>query len=193
MTLATLLTPADFGTLVDEAFASETPLVSSSESALGQDLEHFTSAAAIKDKVAQCAAAGLHDYAFAFWYPAMKGLRIERRVDLDPPRDGHRFRHSLGGWGLIHLHLYFGAGGRLQCRVAVNSQTRALTREARYPELGPVADWDWRVVETTAFRLSRRLAAMGPTEPVNPTATAEAAPAPRPSPRPAPRKNPWKR
>ncbi len=179
MTLATLITHADFGELLASAFQKETPQVSSSESDLGQALQHFATPADIHAKVAQCAAAGLHDYSFGFWYPSMKGRPIERKVILDPPREGHAFRHSLTGWGLIHLHLYFTQPRKLQCRIAVNSQTRALSREARYPELGPASDWDWRVVEAYAFRLSRKLAAMGPTMPVTPQ---EAPVEPTPSP-----------
>ncbi|HEY0916767.1 MAG TPA: hypothetical protein VGE22_17970 [Solimonas sp.] len=166
MTLATIISHADFGELLASAFQPETPQVTSSESDLGAALQHFATPAEIHAKVAQCASAGMHDYSFGFWYPSMKGRPIERKVILDPPREGHAFRHSLTGWGLIHLHLYFTHPRKLQCRIAVNSQTRAKAREARYPELGAVTDWDWRVVDSYAFRLSRKLAAMGPTAPV---------------------------
>lgn len=183
MTLATVISLSDFGKLVDAAFEAETPEVLSSESDLGAPLERFADPAAIKAKAAQCAKAGIHNYAFGLWYPSMKGSMIEREVKLDPPRDGHTFRHSLTGWGLIHLNLYFTEPDTLQCRVVVNSKDRALARESRYPQLGPVSDWDWRVVESYAFRLSRRLAAMGPTAPVGqPTASPGSKPA-----------SPWKR
>ena len=168
MTLATLISLSDFGVLVDSAYQAETPQVASSESDLGEPLQHFASQAEILAKAAQCVDAGVHNYAFGFWYPSMKGQVLERKVELDPPREGKTFRYSLSGWGLIHLHLYVTAPKTLQCRVAVNSETRARQREARYPELGPVSDWDWRVVESYAFRLSRKLASMGKTAPVIP-------------------------
>ena len=190
MTLATIITHSDFGELLASAFQPETPQVASSESDLGQSLEHFATPAEIHAKVAQCAAAGLHNYAFGFWYPSMKGHAIERKVILDPPRDGHAFRHSLTGWGLMHLHVYFTHPRKLQCRIAVNSRARAESRQTRYPELGPVSDWDWRVVESYAFRLSRKLAAMGPTAPViqqaDQAAPGEAAPGEAPA-------SPWQR
>lgn len=163
--LATFITLPDFDALVDAAFQAETPQVTSSESDYGEPLQHFATAAEIKDKARECAQAGVRNYAFALWYPSMKGAALERRVELDPPREGKTFRHSTGGWGLIHLHLYFGAD-TLQCRVSVNSKARAEARQDRYPELGPASAWDWRVVETYAFRLSRRLATMGRTGPV---------------------------
>jgi hypothetical protein len=87
-------------------------------------------------------------------------------VELDPPRDGKTFRHSYAGWGIVHVHLYFTPPSTLQCRVVVNSEARAASRQHRYPELGPAADWDWRAIEAYAFRLTRALAAMGRTAPV---------------------------
>jgi hypothetical protein len=176
VTLATLIRFSDFDELVESAFKPEMPQVRSSESDLGAPLQHFATPAEVKAKAASCAGAGLHNYGFGFWYPSMKGLVLERKVILDPPREGHAFRHSLAGWGLIHLQLYFAQPGKLQCRVVVNSRTRALSRQDRHPELGPVADWDWRVVESYAFRLSRRLAAMGPTFPVGQAPAPDSAP-----------------
>lgn len=179
MTLATFISAADFDALVDAAFQTETPRVASSESELGEPLQWFATAAEIKAKAAQCATAQLHNYAFGLWYPSMQGQVLERRVELDPPRDGQTFRHSLGGWGLIRLHVYFPKPGDLQCRVSVNSKARALSREDRHPELGAVSDWNWPAVEKLAFGLTRRLATMGPTGPV-----AQPAPPAKPSPWP---------
>jgi hypothetical protein len=171
VTLATFISPASFDVLVDAAYEGETPVVMAAESELGAPLEHFADAAAIKAKARQCIAAGTRNFAFALWYPAMKGAYLDRRVEFDPPRDGHAFRHSLGGWGLLQLHLYCAPPAVLQCRVSANSEARALARQDRYPELGPVSAWDWRVVENHAFRLSRRLAKMGKTGPVVQQAT----------------------
>ncbi|MFT7127173.1 MAG: hypothetical protein ACI9HX_000850 [Pseudoalteromonas tetraodonis] len=166
MTLATVITATDFNTLVNSAFKAETPMVTSSESELGQPLERFATAADVKAKAAQCIEEGVSNYGFGLWYPSMKGNCLERKVALDPPRDGQSFRYSLSGWGLIRLQLYVTPPNTLQCRVTVHSQARATQREHRYPEQGAVSDWDWRVVETYAFRLTRQLAAMGPTAPV---------------------------
>ncbi|MFT4045080.1 MAG: hypothetical protein QM661_00115 [Solimonas sp.] len=166
MTLATFISPAHFDALVDAAFESEAPTVVATESAPGAPLQRFDGAAAIKAQAAACIAAGQRHYAFGLCYPSMKGALVERRITFDPPRDGHDFGHALGGWGLIQLHLYVTPPAVLQCRVAVNSEGRAAAREDRYPDLGAVADWDWRAVENHAFRLSRRLARMGRTGPV---------------------------
>ncbi len=166
MTLATLIDLSDFNTLVEGAFRAEAPSVYSSESELGEPLERFASPAEIVAKARHIYNAGIPRYAFGLWYPSTNGLVFERRVTLNPPRDGKDFRYSLAGWGIIHLNLYFTPPGTLQCRVVVNSEGRALTRQSRHPELGPAADWDWHKVEAYAFRLSRSLAAMGKTVPV---------------------------
>lgn len=166
MTLATVIDLAQFSDLVEGAFRAETPIVSSSESELGEPLQRFASPADIVAKAAHCAETGVGDYAFGLWYPSTKGRVIERRVALDPPRQGKTFRYSLAGWGIIHLHLYFTLPNTLQCRVVVNSEARAKSRQDRYPELGTASEWDWRVVEAYAFRLTRSLASMGPTAPV---------------------------
>ena len=166
MTLATIISLDNFNELVEGAFQPEAPKVSSSESDLGEPLLHFSSPEEIRAKVASCVKAGVHSYAFALWYPSMKGRLLERKVTLDPPREGKSFRYSLSGWGIIQLHLYFTAPDKLQCRVAVNSQTRAESRQSRFPDLGAASEWDWAVVETCAFRLSRKLASMGSVAPV---------------------------
>ncbi|MCK4840643.1 MAG: hypothetical protein KAT04_02030 [Methylococcales bacterium] len=166
MTIATLISISDFGALVEDAFHPETPVVSSSESELGQPLQHFATPVEILAKAKHCIEAGIHNYAFGLWYPSMKGGVLERKVVLDPPREGESFRYSMSGWGIIYLHLYVTPPNTLQCRVAVNSEARARSREGRYPEMGATSEWDWRVVETYAFRLTRRLASMGRTVPV---------------------------
>ena len=165
-TYATIISPGKFNKLVEAAFQPEAPQVSSSESDLGEPLQHFSSPEEIRAKVASCAKEGIHSYAFALWYPSMKGSIHERKITLDPPREGKSFRYSLSGWGIIHLHLYFTAPDKLQCRVAVNTQARAESRESRFPNLGAASEWDWAVVETCAFRLSRQLATMGRVAPV---------------------------
>lgn len=170
MTLATIITVSDFGALLEGAYRAESPMVTSCESELGEPLQHFASAAEIQAKAVHCTEAGIRNHAFGFWYPSMKGQVVERKLRFDPPRDGQSFRYSLSGWGIIRLHIYCTPPNTFQCGVAVNSESRARSRERRYPELGMVSDWDWRAVETYAFRLSRRLACMGRTAPVVPVA-----------------------
>jgi hypothetical protein len=166
VTIATIISFSDLATLVESAFQPEIPLVAASESELGEPLQHFATPEEILARAVDCARAGIHNYTFGLWYPSMKGHIIERQIALDPPREGKSFRYSLSGWGIIRLHLYFTPPNTLQCRVVVNSEARARSRQSRYPDMGAASEWDWRVVETYAFRLSRRLASMGSPAPV---------------------------
>lgn len=166
MTLATIISFSDLSTLLEGTFEPEIPVVASSESALGEPLEYFSSPEEMREKALFCAKSGMHSYAFGLCYPSMKGRIIERKISLDPPREGKSFRYSMSGWGIVHLHLYFTQPNTLQARVVVNSEARAQSRQSRYPDMGETSEWDWRVVETFAFRLSRRLASMGRVAPV---------------------------
>lgn len=179
MTIATLISFSDLAALIEGAFQPEIPLVAASESELEEPLQHFTSPEEMLAKAVSCAKAGIHNYTFGLWYPSMKGHVIERQIAFDPPREGKSFRYSLSGWGIIRLHLYFTPPNTLQCRISVNSQARAQSRQSRYPEMGAASAWDWRVVDTYAFRLSRRLASMGRLAPVvQPSVPADACASP---------------
>src|SRR3546814_11059265 len=110
MPLATFIKLSNFDELVDAAFMPEAPNVASSESDLGEPLQHFADAGAIKARAAQCVADGTHNYAFALHYPSTGRTVIERRISFDPPRDGQTFCYSLLCSGMIHLNPYFTAG-----------------------------------------------------------------------------------
>jgi hypothetical protein len=59
MTLATIIKMSEFDALVEGAFQAETPVVSSSESDLGQPLQRFATPAEIQAKAAYCSEAGI--------------------------------------------------------------------------------------------------------------------------------------
>src|SRR3546814_9210762 len=80
MTLATFIKLSDFDELVDAAFMPEAPNVASSESDLGEPLQHFADAGAIKARAAQCVADGTHNYAFALHYPSTGRTRSEEHT-----------------------------------------------------------------------------------------------------------------
>jgi len=166
VTLATTLSLQDFSALADSAFKPEAPIVRAAESDGDEPLAQYADTAAMVERVRRCISERRHNFAFALWYPAMKGLVVERRIEFDPPRDGITHRDTVSGWGLIHLHVYASVPGNLQCRISVNSEQRARNRQAKYPELGPVDDWDWRFVQRQAYNLTQRLSTMGFTGPV---------------------------
>lgn len=103
---------------------------------------------------------------YALYYPAAKGHVIEKRSALKFEGSHHAHRFSQEGWGLIFLQLTFRDHSRIECRVAVNSSSRAEKWFATYPELKSPDLWDWKVVKRQAGRLVRLLRKLGrPAEP----------------------------
>jgi hypothetical protein len=98
----------------------------------------------------------------ALYYPEAKGMPYEKRIALKPDLcGGHTFRFCQEGWGLIQFQCDFRQLPSIDCRVAVNSPTRAANWSATIPEMQNPALWDWVVVERKAGRLVRLLRKMG--------------------------------
>lgn len=96
---------------------------------------------------------------FQLWTPRLKGDLIFRKVDLDPKRcNGHTFRYSTDGWGLIQL--YFGGVKHNELNlshIGHQSEKRALAWSSNHPEMGQVEKWDWREVEKVARGLKYQI------------------------------------
>ncbi len=96
---------------------------------------------------------------FQLWTPRFKGDLIFRKVDLDPKRcNGHTFRYSTDGWGLIQL--YFGGVKNNELNrshIGHQSQKRAMTWEINNQGLGQVSKWDWAEVEKVARGLKYQI------------------------------------
>jgi hypothetical protein len=92
---------------------------------------------------------------FQLWTPRHKGKPIFRKIELDPRRcNGHSFRYSTDGWGLIQM--YFGGlkNNQLnQSHIGHFNEKGALGRELANNVNGKVADWDWTEIQATSRRL----------------------------------------
>jgi hypothetical protein len=96
---------------------------------------------------------------FQLWTPRFMGDLVFRKVDLDPKRcDGHTFRYSTDGWGLIQLY-FGGVKDNLLNRshIGHQSEKRALAWQKNYKEMGSVTKWDWKVVEQTGRKLKHQI------------------------------------
>lgn len=81
-----------------------------------------------------------------------------REIALNPSKcSGHTVRYSADGWGLIQIQCDAKNLPLLDCRIAVNSQKRAIAWRDNYPEMGDPGEWDWKVVEKHTRRLIRVL------------------------------------
>jgi hypothetical protein len=94
---------------------------------------------------------------FQLWTPRHKGEPVFRRIDLDPKRcNGHTFRYSTDGWGMIQL--YFGGiknNMLSQSHIGHFSEKDA----AKWQEIskfnGSIKGWDWREVQATSKKLKQ--------------------------------------
>jgi hypothetical protein len=93
--------------------------------------------------------------AFQLWSPRHEGEPRFRKVDLDPKRcNGHTFRYSTDGWGMIQL--YFGGlkGNQLNLsHLGHFNEKGALKWEATNKINGPVSLWNWTEIQVTSRRI----------------------------------------
>jgi hypothetical protein len=92
---------------------------------------------------------------FQLWSPRHKGKPLFRKIELDPKRcNGHTFRYSTDGWGLIQL--YFGGlkNNKLnQSHIGHFNEKEALKWEDINKVNGLVNLWDWTEIQTTSRKL----------------------------------------
>lgn len=101
---------------------------------------------------------------FQLWAPRHTGKPIFRKINLDPKRcNGHTFRYSTDGWGLIQL--YFGGlknNNLNQSHIGHFDQKEALILEDTNKINGLVNSWDWTEIQTTSkilkYQIHKKLA-----------------------------------
>ena len=88
---------------------------------------------------------------FQLWTPRHKGKPVFRKVDLDPKRcNGHTFRYSIEGWGMIQL--YFGGVKNnilSQSHIGHFTEKGAAKWEGTNKFNGSINDWDWKEMQAT--------------------------------------------
>lgn len=96
---------------------------------------------------------------FQLWSPRHKGQPVFRKIDLDPKRcDGHTFRYSTDGCGLIQL--YFGGikGNELnRSHIGHLNKAGALKNEGINKFNGPANLWDWTEIQKTSRKLKYQI------------------------------------
>jgi hypothetical protein len=92
---------------------------------------------------------------FQLWTPRHKGKLLFRKIDLDPTYcNGHSFRYSTDGWGLIQL--YFGGlkNNELnQSHLGHFNEGEALKNEKSTTFNEKVNDWEWNEIKITSRKL----------------------------------------
>ena len=92
---------------------------------------------------------------FQLWSPRHKGEVVFKMVELDPKRcNGHTFRYSTQGWGLIQLYLGGLKHGRLNhSHIGHFNEKGALKHESNPNGNGLVSSWDWIEIQKTSRKL----------------------------------------
>jgi hypothetical protein len=148
---------AQVGDVIDAVFAQGNPLVYESYSEPEEELRSFDSPLPLEAEIEMRVPAERRSLLYSIYYPEAKGLVKKTRIQLIPEKNtGKRFRFSADGWGLIQLQLTFGDSD-VSCRIAVNSEKRALSWFGTYPDHGDPQLWEWKIVEKHARRIIRAL------------------------------------
>jgi hypothetical protein len=147
-----------FTELAEFVFESGAPVVFEAYSGYGQRLRRFRAPSELLAEIESTLAGGQKSLHLAIHFPDAKGHVAERKIKLDPKScDGHTWRYTVEGWGLIQFQGDLRHAPTIECRVAVNTQKRAEAWANTYPELRDPELWDWGVVQQQAGRISRRM------------------------------------
>jgi hypothetical protein len=93
------------------------------------------------------------------WAPGFGGKVIFKRVELNPKYcNGHTYRYSTEGWGLIQLHLGGLEGNTLyHSHIGHFNEKGALKWEDINDEKGKVDLWDWKAIEQTSRKIKYQI------------------------------------
>jgi hypothetical protein len=96
---------------------------------------------------------------FQLWTQRFGGDILFRKVDLNPKySDGHTFRYSTDGWGLIQL--YFGGqqdNVLFHSHIGHFNEKGASRRESTNHFNGKVDKWNWKEIEQTSRKLKNQI------------------------------------
>ena len=148
----------DLERIVQAIFIEGSPEVYEAYSAFDSDIVSFASAAELNSYILRPRSEKGSILGFVVHYPDTKGFVEKKKIQLEREKcDGHTYRYSMNGWGLIQFQVNLQKAPQVSCRFAVNTEKRANSWYATYPELKSPATWDWKAVERHARRLTREL------------------------------------
>lgn len=155
-----------FEKFAEPMFAQQELRVSETYASLGCKLRRFKSAAELAKHAHGIAADERDLLLVSLWQDGSGPAPLVTRTPLALAEgEEGSFRDQLKGWGLIQLQFSRQPAFRKlfgSCRLSVNSQRRAKTWHATYPELGPPEAWNWKAIEAFARRLGRALQRLDP-------------------------------
>lgn len=151
-----LITRDGIGELLTCIFASGAPIVREAYSEFGRCTRAFPTLQSLRENIILGLEQGKTFFHYAIYYPEAKGFVLERRIELKPGAvKSHTHRFSQEGWGLIFLQITLKGPAVVECRIAVNSETRANNWQDTLDRLKEPALWNWEVVNRYGGRLTR--------------------------------------
>lgn len=145
------------GTLSAAIFRAHEPSVVEAYSAFDSELRAFRSPEELAEYLQAQRKLPEQSAHLAVYYPDMGGRLTYSRLRLEPEQcQGHTYRYSAAGWGLIWVHLDWrqSAAGSF---ISANSKKRATAWAHNSPELGAPEQWNWEAVGRHLRRLRRVL------------------------------------
>jgi hypothetical protein len=144
--------------ILEYIFAETDLRVFDLDSPYGQEICEYTTAESIAQKF-DLANGDKFAVTLQLWSPRFLGKILFRKVELDPKRcNGHTFRYSTAGWGLIQL--YFGGiknGNQNESHIGHFTEKASMDKESTTSFNGKVNSWDWREIEDTSKLLKIKI------------------------------------
>lgn len=141
-----------------EAIFQESPTaVVEAYSSFGQELREFRSAEEVCEYAKANRGSSNASVHLAIHYVDMAGALNRTRIELNAGKcDGHAYRYEAEGWGLIWVHIELKQSS-VGSFVSANSEKRATTWAATYPDMESPSVWHWSAVARHLRRLRRVL------------------------------------
>ena len=137
-------------------FASGDPIVKEAYSDFDTPTKAFPTLESLRADIDYTPGQKRKFFYYSIYFPAANGFVLEKRIELKPGAvKNHTHRFCQEGWGLIFLQITFAQPGTVECRVAVNSETRANNWAETLDRLGNPDQWDWAEIKSHAGRLIR--------------------------------------
>jgi hypothetical protein len=153
-------TVGDHQALLVDLFQQGDVRIFESYSAFDCDLKEFARPEQILDELRQATYPRLA-VLLELWAPqASAEVGIER---FEVSVAGHRYRHRIGGWGLMQLHLSKETEDTIHVSHFGHFSQRGAERRSEPPlsppsNPGTAADWDWRLLAQISRRIQYRIA-----------------------------------
>lgn len=130
-----------------------------SYSEMEKELVRIKNHSEFKDYFAHSKSENKKQLGFGVYYPESKGKFSISKIKLNPKYcNGKTYRNRIDGWGIIFVHLdLINEENEIECRISVNSKKRAENWKSTNPEFGNPELWEWKIIETNARKLIKRL------------------------------------